>query len=201
MITENDRKFIGYAVTECAKEGVQVTFLPKSILKTDNISCSGWFNDGERKLFVATRNPMKSWISILLHEFCHFKQWQTKEPSFANLMRHPHLDNDIWEWLDGKKIPIERVRKSIQAYQEMELNCEKMAVEYLESFNLSINKIDYIKGANVYILFYGVVKSTREWIDYPPNDNKLYSIVPSRLVKSFRLPAGFKKRIINFSKK
>jgi len=199
MITENDRNFIGHVITDCAKEGVQVTFLPKSSLKTDNITCSGWFDDKERKLFVATRNPMRDWIPILLHEFCHFKQWQTKEPSFMNLMRHPHLDDDMWSWLEGKEIPAERVKKSISAYQEMELNCERMAVEHLEKFNLSTNKTDYIKGANIYILFYGVVASTRKWHEFSDNDNKLYDMVPSRLIKSFKLPTGFKKRILDIS--
>ena len=197
---ENDKLFMGQAISECAKEGVQVTFLPKNSVKTDNIPCAGWFNDEEKKLFIATQKPFKEFFPVFLHEFCHFKQWQTNEPSFMKLSRHSHLDSDMWNWLDGENIPKERVKKSFQAYREMELNCEKMVLKYLESFNLSTNKIDYIKGANIYILFYGVVEATRKWYDYPGNDTKLNNMVPSRLIKSFKLPVGFKKRIIALSK-
>jgi len=195
MITENDKLFIGYAITECAKEGIQVTFLNKTILKTDNVSCDGWFNEGEKKLFVAAKNPMKNFFPVFVHEFCHFKQWITKEKSYMNVIEHPRLDGDMWDWLEGEEIPMDRVRKSVEAYREMELNCEKMVVDYIDEFNLSINKEFYIRTANVYVLSYGLLLETRKWLNFSPDDDRLLDLVPKRFVKSFKLPVGFKKRI------
>jgi len=195
MITDNDKRFIGYAIAECAKEGVQVTFLPKIKIKNDNFSCAGYFNDGEKKLFVATKMPFKNFFPVFLHEFSHFIQWRIEEPSFMNINRHHNLDSDMWDWLEGKDIPIERVKKSIDAYKLMEINCDKQAVKFIDEFKLSINREFYIQAANVCALAYGVLKETRKWFEYSPSNDRLFDLVPRTFIRSFKLPKGFKKRI------
>lgn len=195
MITDNDRSFIGNAIVECAKKGIEVSFIPQKELKTDNFSCIGFFNNDEKKIIVATKNSQRNWFSTFLHEFCHFKQWQNKEASFMNLVKNSRLDFDMWDWLNGENIPLERVRKSIDAYRRMELNCEKMAVNFIKAFNLSLDLKFYIKLANIYILSYGILEKTRKWVNFSFNDKKLLNVVPDKFIKSFRMSKEFERRI------
>jgi len=196
-MTNNDKTFIGWAINECIKEGVSVHLVPKQSIKFDNEDCAGCFSDGDRELYVATKTSFKNFFPTFLHEFCHFKQWQTKEPSYMKVCNNPEVDADMWEWIEGKDIPMKRVRKSIHSYRLMELNCEKMALNYIKNFDLSINKEHYIVAANVYVLFYGVIEETRKWFKYSPYDDRLFDLVPKNFVRSFRLPKGFKKRALS----
>lgn len=196
-MNDNDKTFIGWAVSECVKEGVKVVFSPKESIETDGDECAGYFNEGDKELVVATKKSFKNFFPIFLHEFCHFKQWQNDEPLFMKISKNTELDSDMWNWLQGKDIPIKRVRKSINAYRRMELNCEEKAVKYIEEFKLSINKEPYIQAANVYVLFYGILEKTRKWYKYSPYDDRLFDLVPSTFIKNFKISKAFRKRVMS----
>jgi len=191
-MTENDRKYIGYIITECAKKGVSVHMENKKFVKTDNTKCSGFFDEDGKVLMVATRKAQRDWLPVLSHEFCHFQQWSEKDPVFTDTSENPELDQDMWEWLDGENIPMARVNRSLKAYQRLELDCERRVVQHIEDFGLSILEDEYIKMANVYVLFYSLLAQTRKWYKKPPYEcGELLKVIPDQFIKSFRLPDGF----------
>lgn len=197
-MNDNDRRFIGYAVTECAKKGIKVVFAPKKFVYSDGTKCSGYFDEEDKELFVATKKPQRDWLSIFVHEFCHFQQWVEEDPDYMNLCQDGKLDIAMWDWLSGKDIPMATVKKSLRAYQKMELNCEKRAVQHIDTFGLSIRKSEYIQLANIYVLFYTILYKTRKWYKTPPYKvKKIMPIVPDTFLKSYtKVPAKFEKLVM-----
>lgn len=197
MITRKDKEFIGLAITECLKYGVKVEFSPHKSVKDDYGRYAGCFTErndkGEKEIRIAAYYPFKAWIQIFIHEYCHFLQWKDGDPAFAKLSRSRNLDNDIWDWLAGKDIPMRRVKNSIRAYQKMELECEKKVVKLIDEYGLSIDKNMYIRGANSYVLFYGIIEKTRKWFKNSPTDLKLMIFVPKTFIKNFKFPEHYEE--------
>jgi len=191
-MTDNDREFIGYAIAECASKGISVHFEAKKFVNADNTRCSGYFDEDGKVLMVASRKAQRDFLPVFVHEFCHFQQWIEKDPIFMNASENTELDQDMWVWLDGKDIPKTRVNRSLKAYQKLELDCEKRVVQHIKDFGLSIIEDEYIKMANVYVLFYSLLSKTRKWYVKPPyHSSKLLKIIPDKFITSFRLPDGF----------
>jgi len=197
MITKNDTDFLGLAMAECAKANVKVVFFPKEYVKADDENCSGYFDDVLKELYVATKKSQKDWFETFIHEYCHFQQWMEREPTFMKLTHNRQLDNDIWDWIQGKgNISIQRFRRSMRAYRQMELNCERRVIKLIDKYNLSVDKKEYIRSANVYVLFYGLLESIKKWYKFSPFNKRLYVFVPDTFIRSFKIPPGFKEKIL-----
>ena len=193
-MNENDKNFVGYAIAECVKKGVSVYFKNKDFVWTDNTKCSGFFDENNKIIVVATKKSQKNFFPIFVHEFCHFQQWSEEDPVFLDTSNNIELDSDMWNWLEGEKVPMSRVRKSILAYQKLELDCEKRVIQKIKDFGLSIEMNNYIKMANVYVLFYSLLLKTRKWYYKPPyNSSKLLKIIPNEFITSFEIPEKFEK--------
>ena len=191
-MNKNDKEFIGFAVAECSKRNIMVRFEPIKTINDDGEQYAGYFNEGEGELVVATKMPMKNWFPTLVHEFAHFTQWKEKEPLFMKINNSRHLDGDMWEWIKGKDIPMNRVEKSIRAYQSMEMDCEKRTIGLIKKYGLSIDIDDYTRSANVYVLFYTLMMKKRKWYSNSPLQNeKLLSMMPVELITDYELPFGF----------
>jgi len=197
-MTDNDRFFIGWAVTECAKKGVRVLLESKKSVIADGIKCSGYFDEVKKELRVACNKPQKNWFPIFVHEFCHFEQWKEKDRSFLDVSENYSNNNTIWEWLDGKNFKYNNIKQSVRSYQRLELDCEKRAVKHIDNFNLSIEKERYIKQANIYILFYSLVLKNRKWYkNQPYEDKNILNVISSTFIKSFTsLPKGYEDSVI-----
>jgi len=196
-MNDNDRRFIGYAITECAKNKIKVILVPKKYVYTEGTKCAGYFDEDDRILVVATRKPQKDWLPILVHEFCHSQQWVEKEPLYIKITKNKKLDL-MWDWLEGKDMPMSVVRKSIRAYQKMELDCEKRSVRHIKNFQLSIDMDEYIQLANIYVLFYSILLKTRKWYNKPPYRVKnLMKEVPKNFLKSYiKVPSKFEDMVM-----
>jgi hypothetical protein len=193
-MTDNDKMFVGHAILKCIQKNTKVFFEHKeSVDCGDEIKCSGFFDESMLELHVATKKSQRDFFPIFVHEFCHFLQWTEGSKVYKNISG-TQKDRDMWKWLNGDDIPMERVRKSIKAYQELELDCEKRVIQTIDEFNLSIAKSDYIKQSNIYILFYSLIKKTRKWYKYPPyNIPELRELVPDTLITNFKLPKEYTK--------
>ena len=197
-MTDNDQRFLGYIVKECIKYGVKVVFVPRDIVKADGCACAGFFDFQRKELHVACHKPQKEYCPILIHEFCHFQQFADNDPKFFET--NDEENNDLWKWLKGRDIPMARVKKSVRMWQSFELDCEKRAAKHIKNFGLSLDRGNYIKNANIYILFYSTLLVTRTW----PDDFKIYDhkqlieLVPDKLLKTFvKVPEKFLKIVMN----
>ena len=62
---------------------VSVEFVNKFTIKTiDTIKVGGYFLYDPLELKCATKRSDKKWISLLMHEYCHFRQYIEKSELF-----------------------------------------------------------------------------------------------------------------------
>jgi hypothetical protein len=156
-MTKKELQFVEFVKQECKRYNIKCKLKPVKYLRlSGNIKCSGYFDEEEPALAVATNR--QDWLEILVHEYCHLTQW---------------LDNgSIWkkgttslayvfEWLAGADV--KRVNKHIDAARDLELDNEKRSVAMIKKWDLNIDTDSYIKKANAYVQFYNYMKQTRKW--------------------------------------
>lgn len=194
---KHNQQFLGYALLKCITNHITVSFISHEKVLSDGVLVSGYYDGTKKELCVATKRPQKEYFPIFLHEFCHAEQdienWTLEGES-------NQTSNDIWEWLTGKDIPMNRVKKSARIYQKTELDCEKRAVRYIKKYGLSIDIENYIKNANIYVYFYSSLLETRQWETKQSifNHPELMKLVPDHFLNSYvKLPTGFTKIITN----
>jgi hypothetical protein len=185
-MTKNDKIFLGFAVSEAAKHKVNLVFLAKKYILSDNVYCSGFFEEDKKRIVVAIRYPQKKWFPVFIHEFCHFQQWKDNTPTYLRLSQHEDINTAVWDYVDGKKIAKSVIEKSVRAYQKMELDCEKRVVEFAREFKLSIDIDKYIQQANSYLLFYEIARRTGRWYDVAPFDiPEIVQVIPAEFLNDY----------------
>ena len=163
---DNAKRFIKYVKRICAEHDIKLDLRrAKKLTLSENIKCSGYFDEEGRVLAVAMKHPDA--LGILVHEFCHlmqyldftrgkFRLWNTATVALGK------LDT----WLSGK--PVTNLKRAIGYSRDLELENEKRTVAMIQKWDLPVDVDDYIKKANAYILFYNWMHETRRWTT-PPN--------------------------------
>lgn len=161
----------------------------------DGVRVSGFFSESG-KLDVAAKN--RSWFGIFVHEYGHFRQWIEYCPVWK------HYDRTVKKWDDwvARKVDMskERIQIEFKAVRDLELDCEKRAVEMMKQFNLPIDIKEYIKGANAYIFFHAYVQKNRQWCDKksPYKVQAILDLMPTKFLKNHeynKMPPGFEELI------
>jgi len=200
-MTEKDNEFIGYAISRLATKRVTVIFENSTSVHSvrEHIDCSGFFDDKLKVLAVACKKARRDFFPVFVHEYYHFIQWELKQENFTNLSQNQELEFALWKWLDGELDDLSLAEKSLREHQAMELDCERRTIKAIENFGLSIYVEDYIKAANIYVLFYNVLLKTKKWYDYPPYENEeIVGMIPSVLMDTYiTTPPEIERAIIN----
>jgi hypothetical protein len=192
--TRNEIKFIEHVKRECKKHDFKCSLRPVKYVKlTENIKCSGWFDEDTKMLVVSMNRP--DWIEILAHEYSHFTQYIDQIPQWKkSSVSLGYLD----DWLNGKKI--KNIEYHIDNCRDLELDNEKRSVKLIKKFNLNVDLNNYVRKANAYLHFYNYIKISRRWSkpDNSPYKNKVvksamstrfnmnYNNLSPRLEKIFR---------------
>jgi hypothetical protein len=186
-MNENDKLFLGRSICELTQKNIQVNLTNKKQVfqESEKVQCVGYFDCETKKLEVATKMSQRNWLPVFLHEYSHYVQWITKESSFVYLLNNKTLQNHFWHWIQGNEVRSKsEVIDSARAIQQMEYECEKIAFEILEENNLSILKSDYIKFANIDVLFFNVALKYRRWYDTPPHTiPEIMDVIPSEQIE------------------
>ena len=163
---ENAKRFIKYVKRMCAEHGIKADLRrAKKLTLSNNIKCSGYFDEEAGVLAVAMKNDGA--LGILVHEFCHMMQWlDSKRGKFRRWSIATNALGKIESWLAGK--PATNIKRAIGYSRDLELDNEKRTVAMIQKWDLPINIDDYTKRANAYILFYNWMHKTRKW-STPPN--------------------------------
>lgn len=159
-----------------------------------NIWCSGYFIDRPTpKLAVACRKPIIEWVKVLVHEACHMEQYLDNASVWKALYVTPTLDATslIDLWIANKiELNHEQLYHYIQVIQDVEMDCEKRAVELIKRFEVPfIDTEEYIQQANAYVWFYLYVKKHRKWYTVgkePYNNEKIWRAMPTTFVENYR---------------
>lgn len=172
---DNDYRFIGWATSKMLAKNVSVYFQrTKQVEAKDpgdiGFKCAGYFDERLHCLEVGGGMPQKEYFPIFIHEFCHFQQWAEKEPLYWKVVDDNELSDGLWNFLNRKeiKVPKRVIKRSTKAWQQLELNCEKRAVEHIKNFELTVDIEDYIRCANVYVLFYSLLPKLGRWYVHSP---------------------------------
>lgn len=124
---------------------------------------SGYFSDDERTLAIAVGKPTVQWLSTLIHEHCHLRQF-VERPKWWNLMTKDHTK--FFEWMaNERELARAKILPLALAAAEIEHDCEKRAVREIKTQGLDgiINLSTYVQKANAYINFYLYIAEVRSW--------------------------------------
>lgn len=139
---------------------------------------SGYFNgdenNSEPEFGIAIGGKKEDWFLIFLHESCHMDQWLNRSSIWSNGQIGGRDAYDMLdEWINGKEISEWEIEKVIKSCIDIELDCEKRVLEKINKYHLTdIDKIEYVKKANSYIMFYGAISKKRKWYNKPPYEIK-----------------------------
>ena len=178
-------KFIQQVIEECIKYKITLIFSNTDKVCSKNedpaFASAGYFSDQDKELVVASHSYR--WIEMLVHEYSHFCQW--KERKFFANQNWVDKQNSFWLWLEGRiSLSNEDLDEVIDAAVSCEIDCERRAVKTLSKLSGYRARIrPYIKTANTYLYFYGLVRELRKWfIVIPSSSNRIYSFIPDKYI-------------------
>jgi hypothetical protein len=143
---------LGKIVSDCTSKGVTVLFSSSKTVGTPG--CAGSFDGPAKLLEVAT--DAENWFYVLIHEYCHFKQFLKKPSWFDN-------DDILFDWLEGQNFSSKKVEKIIKETMVCEADCE-LRVLKMPVFRYGISKSDYARQASSYVGLYRAIQRKRKWI-------------------------------------
>lgn len=184
----NTQNFIAFVKQECNTHGIKLSLRKSRYLKlTGNIKCSGYFDDIEKILVVATNRP--DWLAILVHEYAHLTQWVENCKPWKDL---GDSINRVDDWLTGEAV--EGIKDALAKCRDLELDNEKRAAKIIKEWGLPIDIKVYVQKANAYVQLYNYMYISRRW---PKPGNSPYS--NPAVYQS--MPTIFKMNYKNISKK
>ncbi len=143
-------------------------------------------------LVVATKRKLASWVGILIHESCHMDQWLAGSPYWDTSDDNGEcLTAMLFEWIDHEReLDDETLAKAIQVTRDVELDCERRALEKIKKYDLTriVGVREYIKRANAYILFYNHIAKHRTWYNpkkQPYEMQNVWSKFPSKWLDDY----------------
>jgi len=156
---------------ELEDAGVTVRLVDAEQADCGGSKVGGYFDENAPEFVVATGGPTHVWLSVFVHEYCHFRQSQNETASWTAKLAGECCPQEAFDaWLAGVvEMTPEQLRAAVGLVLTMERECETMALETLQGTpEIPIDREWYIRAANVYLGFYGVVMRTRRWYDRSP---------------------------------
>lgn len=167
MKATNVKKFVS---DKCKGYGVRFTLGRGQNVILGELECSGYFDDSVPELAIAVGKPANEYIPVLIHEFNHMEQWKEQCPAWVNLGDSCEI---LDEWLAGEEFTSDEVNNAINRIIDVEFDCERRSVAFIEEHGIDINTTEYIQKSNAYVLFYNTIRSTRKWYN---SERKPYMI-------------------------
>lgn len=177
MIKEEQIKAIlGEIALQCIKHDINFMLENVHSLDADGLPSSGYFD--ECSLVVATKRPKKHWLTVLLHEFCHLEQWQTKSALWvADEYGLLAVDN----WIKGEKMDKKTAKQAFNNTIALELDCEKRTVAKIKFYELKLSIEEYIQKANAYLFSYVFSFYHKQWYVHPYDVSGIWKKMPKNL--------------------
>lgn len=158
------RRYVKGEIRKCNDLGISVHLLNKRHAYADGIRCHGFFCNHDMKLVVACYKPIEKWLPIMVHETCHRDQWSAKAKVWTRRIDGEDPLTAVFEWLEYKRsIPKKHLREYLRAALDIELDCERRAVQKIIEGDLPIDVTPYIQRGNAYVYFYLALEYTRKW--------------------------------------
>lgn len=160
------RRFLSEHLLGYVTKGYTVTLHPR-----EKVTAPGMTYTGEataEKLEIAIGGPWEGWLGILVHETCHLDQ-HLEDPTTFN--RADAALARVSAWLDLATTEVDR--SDFRTILELESDCERRTLAKIAEHALPLDREDYARRANAYLLSYGVALRSRTWIPQPYRDDAL----------------------------
>lgn len=177
----NFSKILSDVALKCAKHEINLRLESVDFLDKDTLACSGYFD--EKTLAVATKKDTRlEWVLILLHEFCHLKQWAEDAPCWVS----DKNSLDIVEgWvMENKTFSKKRLLNGFRNAVAVELDCEKRTIKLAKKYEIKFNRKVYIQQANAYLYSYVYALHNRQWCRAPYNNQEIWTKMPEVFLKT-----------------
>lgn len=155
-----ERELLSDTLEICFSNKIRMTIVPQKTHKR----ASGWVNENE---FMSCFDPDGDYDSnwgIFVHESCHVDQLIDK----ASIWYEGVFDTEK-DWLDlhtrGKTRKSKKIESYFRKLMELELDCDKRAVEKIKKYKLNIDIKTYIKSSNIYMFSYYCFYHQKCWYD------------------------------------
>lgn len=181
----NHWSLLQHVSLECVKHGVKFV-----MSKYGSKLYSGYFDHSKKELYCSMKHSL--WPAVLAHEYCHMQQWLEDYPLCWDDMKP--LDQIVFS--DDKQ-PAKLFEAAAAVYQDLELDCEKRAVEVVKEYKLMDPK-EYIKRANAYVYFYNFYRRYKKWGKgrSPSRVPQILAIMPDHFVDDYSVsPPGYNELV------
>lgn len=176
------KQFIKVIKNELKQHGFKLIAGRGQTIRLCGEPCGGYFDYESKEIRFASKH--KTWFEILIHEYAHFIQHINQTRAWKHHMKYENYD--LFAWLRGEiELSDNLLKKIINAFQKMELECEKITVSLIKDYKLPVNINNYIKDANSYILFYAYMRKHKTWYKTAPYTTKIVNIMPSTWLKDY----------------
>jgi len=187
---KSSRDYFDFVTNRCDELSVRLKLVNKPYVITGGMSCGGYFDASNLILCLGMDSPEGIRLGSLAHEANHMEQWAKKKKVWTDFEITGGLDIGVLISLWLKRL-VELNDKQLTEYirksQNLELDCEKMAVKVIRKWGLDINIDRYIQMANAYVKFYEVMKRERKWY------KRWYLLGQDRLLLD-SMPTEFQRR-------
>jgi len=146
---KNVNKFLIYTSDCLSKNGIKLHLSFNKHEYVDDMYDGGFFDNEQLCCFA--NGYFDHWLSIYVHEYCHFLQSidKTFKISINEYKYFILVDN----WLKKKDIDIKKIQIGIDLMQKVELDCEKRSINMIKLHKLPIDINKYAQKANSYIFY------------------------------------------------
>lgn len=132
--------FYSILINDLINHGIELRLVNKRSYQ----KCVGFFDSNRKLLVVATKDH--HWFDILIHEYCHFLQYKYdykywNDPIFEEI--------NIFDFSNYKG-NAKRFREAYEKTCQIEIDCDRRAVQLIKKHNLDIDLDEYIRYANLY---------------------------------------------------
>ena len=165
--------FIKAETLSCEENSVDIVLTnTKSVALTgSSVESNGCFEETEGDevgiLSCAVGKPIEEWLPTFVHESCHKDQCVERAACWVDNY-FGDLDSmgliELWLEKYVELSPQQKMRY-FSASILVELDCEVRSVDKIKQWNLPIDTDEYIQKSNAYVLFYHIVRLTRQWYE------------------------------------
>lgn len=158
--------------------------------------CSGLFylDSQDNPIIKVAKGNLneEEWFGILIHEYCHFLQWRDDSKLWNNFCDYDITYSKIISKPKDHK-------KELIALMELEINCEKCAVNIIKN-NKLFNHIEYVQSANAILYKYALLYKYGKWPDDDRKYQKIQKFCPTKILKSYKEYLKIPIKIVNYYK-
>jgi len=164
---KSSRDYCDFVANRCEELGVRLRLADKQYVVIGGLHCNGYFDIMDvPTLCISMDRPDDIKLGVLAHEASHMEQWAKNKKVWADfeIAKGVDLGFVISLWLKKfVELNDEQLTSYIRKSQNLELDCERMAVKTIQEWDLDVNLGKYIQMANAYVKFYEVVRQERVW--------------------------------------